>query len=261
LRETLQEGEWSQLPADRLITPDVVFDVFRDEMSMSAAGRKQLHAFDVVMGNAARIARGEEARVARVMKSLCLLGLGEVRWGERELRAAFVGCEDSALWREPGVLRATLTAIHQRGAYVERSRGDAVAGDTFFVDVSSDASARMRERLNELVAELSYEDSRLLRTALEAGRDASFPLAALAEPRRLEVMWLKARRYVEAVCCDLRQVEATELSNRIGALAGPATREDGPGSGLPPRPSPGSRGRCPQSPWNTSPNMRPSHSC
>jgi hypothetical protein len=227
LRETVQEGGWLELPADRLITLDVVFDVFRDEIAMSAAGRKQLQAFAAVMANASRIARGEEARVAHVMKALCVLGLGEVRWSERELRASFVGCEDEGLWRNPEALRDTLKAIYQRGAYVERSRGEATDGDTFYVDVSSDASAQMRERLNELVAELVLGDSRVLRAALEACRDPSFPLAALAQPRRLPVMWLKARRYVEGVCCDLRGIEGSELSNRVGMLAASVTREDG----------------------------------
>jgi len=226
LAEAAREGRWLEMPADRLITPDVAFDVFRGEMAMSAAGRKQLHVFEVVMANAERIARGRERELAVVIKTLCLLALGELWWSEREVRASLVGCSEEALWREPGMLRELLQALHRRGAYVERVRREDEGGDRFYVDASSDASERIRQRLSELVAELEPEDSRVLLAALGACREPTFPIAAMAEATTLAVQWLNARRFVSATCRDLREVRPDELLNRAGALGSPLTKED-----------------------------------
>ncbi|HUU55634.1 MAG TPA: hypothetical protein VMY87_12010, partial [Armatimonadota bacterium] len=226
LHEAARRKGLLDLPADRLITPDIAFDVFRDEMAMSAAGRKQLHVFEVVMANAERIARGREREVAAVMKTLCLLALGELWWSEREVRASLVGCSEAELWCTPERLRGILQALYQRGAYVERVRREDEGGDRFYVDTSSDAPERIRQRLSELVAELEPEDSRVLRAALGACREPTFPIAAVAEATTLAVQWLKARRFASAACRDLREVGPDELLNRAGSLGSPLTKED-----------------------------------
>jgi hypothetical protein len=225
LAEAARDETLLRLPADRLLTPDVAFDVFRDEMAMSAAGRRQLHAFDVLMADARRLAPGEEKLLEVVVKALCFLGVGEVRWPASELRRSLVGCRESAVWRQPDKLTDILSALYHRGAYVERIRSD--GGDVYYTEASSDTSERLRARLGELTAELSIEDDRVLRAALEACRATAFPIAALAEPHGLSVEWLNGMRLVSAVCRDLRGITAAEIINRAGTLASPATREDG----------------------------------
>ncbi len=227
LQEMLVEQGWLELPAERLITPDVAFDLFRGEMALSASGQRHLHAYEAAMSNASRIAPQREEQLALVMKSLCLLGLGEVRWSKQQLRGSLVGCAEPELWRDPDVLRELLHALHRRGAYVERARRDVEEGDEYFVDISSDASERIRQRLAELVAELAPGDSRVARGALEACREPAFPLAALAEPRTLGVMWFHARRFVSVVCRDLSQIGEGELQNLAGELEAVHVREDG----------------------------------
>ncbi len=226
LQEAAHRGNWPELPVERLITPEAAFDLLHPEMTMSAAGRKHLHAYDVVMSNADRIARGQEEELAVVMKSLCLLGLGEVRWSERELRASLVGCAHPNLWVEEGRLRGLLQALYQRGSYVERLRREPEEGDEYFIDVASDSTERLRQRLGELLAQLGLEEARVTRAALEAGREAAFPIAALAEEKKLSVYWLNARRFVVAVCCDLRGISDADLSNHVGRLASHLTAED-----------------------------------
>ncbi len=225
LAEAARDDKLLGLPADRLLTPDAAFDVFRDEMAMSIAGRRQLHAFDVLMADARRLAPGEERLLEVVVKALCFLGVGEVRWSASELRRSLIGCREPALWRQPEKLTDILRSLYHRGAYVERLRSD--GGDVYYTDVSSDNSERVRTRLSELMGELSPEDERVLAAALEACRESTFPVAAIAEPRSLSVEWLNGIRVIGAVCRDLRAVTAAELSNRAGALASPATREDG----------------------------------
>ena len=225
LRETAQERGWLSLPADRLVTPDVVFDIFRDELAMSVAGRKHLDAYEAVMANATRIARGSEAALAAVMKTLCLLGVGELRWTEQMVRASLVGCENASLWQDGEELRALLQAFYLRGGYVERtSRED---GDEYFVEVSSSAAERLRERLGELTAELGAGDSRVLRAALAACREPGFPIASLAEPGTVAIRWLNSRRLVHASCADLCELDVGELANQVAALDQPLSREDG----------------------------------
>ncbi|UCC68401.1 MAG: hypothetical protein JSV79_00230 [Armatimonadota bacterium] len=227
LQEMLLEQRWLELPADRLMTPDAAFDLFRGEMALSASGQRHLHAYDVVTANAGRIAPGREAQVGLLMKALCLLGLGELRWSEKQLRGSLVGCSQPELWQQPELLRELLQALHRRGAYVERARGEAEEGDEYYVDVSSDASERIRRRLTELTAELTPDDSRVARAALEACRDSAFPLAALAEPRTIGVIWLHGRRYVSAVCRDPSTITRAEVQNLAGELEASHVREDG----------------------------------
>jgi hypothetical protein len=109
--------------------------------------------------------------------------------------------------------------------YVERVRRE--DGDEYYLDVSSEVSERIRQRLNELVGELRPGDSRVARAALEACRDDAFPLAGLAEPRSLAVEWWHARRFVTAACRDLTELGAGEVQNLVGALASPERKEDG----------------------------------
>jgi len=226
LQETMVEGGWTELPANRLVTPDVAFDVFRGEMPLTSAGQRHLHAYEVVMANAGRIAPGREGLLSPVMKALCLLGLGELRWLDRQLRASLVGCAEPELWQNPELLPELLHALHRRGAYVERTRREGEAADEFYLDISSDASERIRQRLTELLAELKPDDSRVARAALEACREPAFPLAALAEPRTLGVIWAHARRYVGLVCRDLSRIGPAELQNLAGDLESPNIRND-----------------------------------
>lgn len=225
LAEAAHDDRLLGLPADRLLTPDVAFDVFKDEMAMSIAGRRQLHAFDVLMADARRLAPGEENCLEVVAKALCFLGLGEVRWPASELRRSLIGCREPALWRQPQKLTDILSSLYHRGAYVERMRSE--GGDVYYTDASSDSSERIRARLSELTGELGLEDERVLTAALEACRESTFPVAAIGEPRSLSVEWLNGIRVIGAACRDLRGITAAELTNRAGALASPATREDG----------------------------------
>jgi len=226
LQETAREAQWPARPAERLITSEVVFDCFQGEMEMSAVGRKLGHAYEVVMANVERILPGREAEIAAVMKTLCLLGLGEIRWPVKQVRASLVGSE-SAWWQRGEGLREVLGALYRYGLYVERARGEGEDDDAYYVDVSTDASERIRQRLNELVAEMTPGDSRVERAALEACREEGFPLAGLLETRSLGVEWWHARRFVNAACRDLSEITAGELRNLAGALAAPGCREDG----------------------------------
>lgn len=226
LQESLVERRWLGLPADRLITPDVAFDIFRSEMALSALGQRHLRAYEVVTANAGRIAPGREGQLGVVMKALCLLGLGELRWSEGRLRTGLVGCVEPEVWREPEVLRELLQALSRRGAYVERRRGEAGEADEYYVDVASDVSERMRRRLSELTAALGPEDGRVAQAALGACRGVAFPLASLAEPRSIGVVWANARRFVSIVCCDLRLMSGAELGNLAAELGAAHVRED-----------------------------------
>lgn len=225
IQEACAERGWLDRPAERLMAPDEVFDLLRGEMAMSGAGRGHLHAYEVVMANAERVARGFERQLASVMKALCLAALAGIRWSEAELRAALAGGEQRDLWADGALLRRLLGALYRRGAYVERVRNEA-GGDEYYVDISSRASERMRRRRNELLAELSPSDSRVAAAALAACRDPVFPIAPLAEPRSMGVLWLNARRHVNVVCRDVREMTPEEAGELSAALGSPQTKED-----------------------------------
>lgn len=224
LQEATARLGWLDLPAHRLITPEVLFDLSRDELAMTAAGRRHLDAFEAIMANAGRIARGEEARLAVVAKTLCLLGVSDLRWSDRQLRAALVGGEEAGLWQETEAVRSLLQALYLRSGYVERVHRD--ESDEYWLDLSSEVSEEIRRRLGELLAELSPHDSRVTQAALEACREPGFPLASLAESRSLGVRWLHTKRLVQAECRDLHTLNPEQVGRILTSLEHPLTRED-----------------------------------
>lgn len=226
LQETVGQAHWLRQPIGRLITPDAAFDIFRSEMSMSVIGRRHLEAYEAVMANAPRVARAREPQLAVVLKTLCLLGLAGLRWSQQQIRWSLVGCADDELWQSPEVLGELLLALYRRGAYVERVRREGEEADEYYMDVASGISEKIRRRLSELVGELTPGDSRVTRAALEACREAAFPIAQVAQPQSLGVMWLNARRYATVAFRELGEIPDAELQNLAGRLESPQTRED-----------------------------------
>ena len=86
---------------------------------------------------------------------------------------------------------------------------------------------RLRQRLSELLAELTPGDTRVARAALEACTEPAFPLAALQEARALPVEWHNVRRLVLVSGRDLTGMKAGDLADLLGGLASPEMREDG----------------------------------
>jgi len=227
LQEAAHERGWLELPASRLLTPDAAFDLVRDETADSPAGQRHLHAHELVEANAARILPGREPQLLSVMKTLLLLSLAGLRWTPVEIRSSLVGCREDSLWREPEAVEEALGALYRWGAYVERSWSERDQAHAYFVDVSSDASERIRQRINELVGEFRDADPRVARAALAACHEPGFPLAGLEEPRGFAVDWWNARRLVSAVCRDVEGLTSSEVGNLLGLLASPETRDDG----------------------------------
>ncbi len=227
LQEAAHEQDWLARPADRLITPDVVFDLVRGELADSPAGQRHLRCYEMLAENAARILPGRESLLRAVLKALILASLAGRRWTPRELRAALLGGEHPALWREAGLLEEVLAALYRWGAGVERTWSEITRSHTYHVDVSSDVPARLRRRINELARELRAHESWVARGAAAACSQPALPLAGLMDPRTVGVDWWNARRPVSLVCCDVAGLSPSAIRNLAGALASPDTRESG----------------------------------
>ncbi len=117
-----------------------------------------------------------------------------------------------------------LSALYRRGAYVERTRREGNDADEYYLDLASSAGEKIRQRLEELRAELTPEDSRLSRSALEACTEAAFPLAGLLDRRSLPVEWQHVRRQIWVTCRDLTTISAEEMGNLTGAFSSPQVR-------------------------------------
>lgn len=227
LQEAAHEQDWLARPAERLITPDAVFDLVQEELADSPAGQRHLGRYEMVAANAARILPGREAMVLTVMKTLLLVSLAGLRWSPSEIRSSLLGCGHPALWREPDLLHEVLSALYRWGSGVERTWSEVGRAHTYHVDVSSDAPARIRRRINELTREMRAHDSWVARGGADACRQPSLPLAGLMEPRTVGVDWCNARRMVSLVCCDVGELASSAIANLLGAFASPDTRENG----------------------------------
>ena len=227
LQEAAHERGWLEQPARRLITPDVVFDLVREEIADSPAGQRHLWACELVEANAGRILPGREPQLLAAVKTLVLLGLAGLKWSAEEIRTGLLGCQEESLWREPAAAEEALRALYRWGAGVERTRAEPGDSFSYFLDISSDASERIRQRINELVAGFGDGDSRVARAGLAACHEPLFPLAGFEEPRTLGVDWWNARRYVAVLCRDLAALTREEVQNLLGVLESPETKEDG----------------------------------
>ena len=227
LQEAMFGRGWTEFPASRLIALEAAFDLLTPELPHSPEGRRVLSAVEAILANAGRIAPQQESQLAAVVKALGLLALGDLRWPVAQLRAGLVGGEDPSLWQRVETLRELLAALYRRGAQVERARREGEDADEFYLDLTSSANERIRQRLRELLAELTPGDSRVPRSALEACTEAAFPLAGLLDARSLPVEWRNARRHVSVACRDLSALSPDEVRNLAGTLAAPQTREDG----------------------------------
>ncbi len=227
LQEAAHQRGWLEQPAERLITADLAFDLVREEAADSPAGQRHLRAYELVEANAGRILPGREPQLLAVMKTLVLLGLASLRWSAEEIRAGLLGGEEESLWREPAAVEEALGALYRWGAGVERARPESSDSFIYFLDLSSDASERIRHRLNELVAEFGDDDPRVAWAGVAACHEPAFPLAGFDEARSLAVDWWNARRYVGALCRDLTALTREEIQNLLGLLESPETKEDG----------------------------------
>jgi hypothetical protein len=188
-------------PCSSLVTPDRIYDHFRDRLHER---RESARLADAVVPYYERAVEEmfdptDRPLALRTVKLLCLLAASPL---ERPRSAAELAgmllakVSDT----EPAVNVAyleevVLRPLVARGAYVVASTGSPV---TYSVEVGADAAVTLQARVAAVRAELSESDRRMVATVVELGSTPSLPLDLMAKvgPARRETLWHNTLRWV-----------------------------------------------------------------
>ena len=237
-RSLLQFVQWAAadgllgLPADRLLTADVIFRHFRDQMEGLPELRRHLAAHRFFIEHLRRIGTANPPLASALVATLTLLAVAGVRWPARDLADALIGSEAwaQAAPESPQAFRdlvvRELDALRRRGAYLEIVRSVEPGGDQYFLDVSTDVSEVIRRRINQVVDAFEARDGRVLAAAVAACGQAAFPLSSFAEPRAVSFEWTASRRSAMVSRRDLTTLRPEDIPNLAALLAAPHCRED-----------------------------------
>ncbi len=212
-------------PYTHLITPERVFDHFRDRLRER---RESARLADAVVPHYERAADemfdpGDRELALRAVKLLCLLAASPLERPRTasELAGMLLAKVSDV---EPAANTAYLESVvleplAARGAYVV---ADAGPPRTYEVAVEADAAIVLRARLSQARAEIHDADRRLVTTLVELGSTPSLPLAFMAQVgfARRDLLWQNTPRSVLVGMARLAEVSAAEAEQLVGHARG-----------------------------------------
>jgi hypothetical protein len=216
-------------PYGHLVTPDEVFDHFRDRLhERSETARLADTVVPYYERAACEVAEPEAGQLLlRTVKLLSLLAASPLERprSAREL-AYLLLVRESDIDPAANVAlleRTVLDPLVRRGAYVVVQPG---LPPTYRIDVGADAALVAQARVAQLRAELSPLDRRLVDTLAELGSSPPLPLDLLAQlgTSRRDLLWQNTRRQVTVGLSRLAELGADEVA-RAAAQARAAGAE------------------------------------
>lgn len=207
-------------PVEALLTPDALWDHFARDLERHPDLRPYRETVWAYWeANLTSIGETDAELAGRLLKRLLVLRLAGIERPVPDLAAALLPASPE---REQRVA-ALLERLRTRGAYVAVDRHP--NGDVYRIDLGYDVNETIRRRARSLEATLAEGDGRLTGVAVEACREADFPLAAALHTPTVEVAWRNSKRAVFVALRDLSGISATELENYAGLLASPEVAE------------------------------------
>ncbi len=181
----LEETAYWQRPATRLLIPLDLFTLVIDDL-------QRLGKLDKLWSAVALLGGCAEDELGRdLVHLLALLHLAERPATVAQLRALlFDGQQAPSLQ----AISATLHGLRRRGAYLAVARDADPAAELFTLAVDDEISALARARMQEMRQEFTPDDSRIVETALLAGDDPTWPLAATLAELRMNLPWHGSER-------------------------------------------------------------------
>ena len=126
----------------------------------------------------------------------------------------------------PAAATDLLEALRLMGSYVDVRRGPDPDSALYLLDVQTNLTELVRQRLNAVKQGLADDDQRLWRRVLAASESPSFPLGELVRPQPFEVNWENTVRAVQAQVVNFSTLRAMEAAAYCQEAADPDNPED-----------------------------------
>ena len=215
---------WADRGYTELLTPDRIFDHFRQRLAERSETRRFTEAvvpyWERAVGEVFD-ASGDADLALRAVKFLALLAASPVerpRTG-RELahlllqRVSSIDPETNVTYLE----REVLQPLAARGAYVVSKPGSPGSPPAYAVELEANAAEMALARTRQARAELAAGDRRVVRSLLALGSTPSLPLEALAAsgPAARDVLWHLTHRRLLVVLARVPELTADEARRLV----------------------------------------------
>ncbi len=119
-----------------------------------------------------------------------------------------------------------LETLRLMGSYVDVRRGPDPDSALYLLDVQTNLTELVRQRLNAVKQTLANDDQRLWRRVLAASDSPSLPLGEQLRPQPYEVNWENSVRVVQAQAINFSTLRALEAAAYCQEAANPNNPED-----------------------------------
>ncbi len=129
-------------------------------------------------------------------------------------------------WLKPAAATDILETLRLMGSYVDVRRGPDPDSSIYLLDVQTNLTELVRQRINSVKQSLADDDSRLWRRVLAASDSPSFPLSELVRPQPYEVGWENTTRCVQVQVVNFATLTPAQATAYCQEGADPSNLED-----------------------------------
>lgn len=184
-------------------------------------------ALDFYRKNASQLAPENPPAALALVSCLLVLRLAGIT-APVSLLCELLGLEPAGnAWLKPAAATDMLEALRLMGSYVDVRRGPDPDSSIYLLDVQSNLTELVRQRLNSVKQGLADDDSRLWRRVLAASDSPSFPLSELVRPQPYEVSWQNNTRCLQVQVVNFATLTPAQAAAYCQEAADPSNLEDG----------------------------------
>jgi hypothetical protein len=183
-------------------------------------------ALDFYRKNVAQLAPENPEAALDLVQTLLVLRLAGIT-APVSLLSELLGPDAAGAPRlRPAAATDLLETLRLMGSYVDVRRGPDPDSALYLLDVQTNLTELVRQRLNAVKQGLADDDQRLWRRVLAAADNPSFPLGELIRPQPYEVNWENTVRAVQAQVVNFPTLRAVETAAYCQEAADPNNPED-----------------------------------
>ncbi|HEY3398080.1 MAG TPA: DUF6079 family protein [Armatimonadota bacterium] len=219
--------DFAQRDATRLLGPAEVCGYLEPLALMHPQAAPYFReALDFYRKNVNQLAPENPEAALDLVASLLVMRLAGVT-APVSLLAELLGPNESGGPRlKPAAAADLLETLRLMGSYVDVRRGPDPDSSLYVLEVQTNLTELVRQRLSAVKQGLADDDARLWRRVVAASDSPSFPLAELVRPQPYEVNWENSLRAVQVQVVNFSTLRAPEIAAYCQEAADPGNPED-----------------------------------